>query len=114
VKQGRLEEASKAFDVALQHGETSDGWSDWATVQLARNKMEAAERGLRRAMELDKGNTQAAAKLGIVLAGRGDISEAVGLLEQGIGGVEGERRAAIEELLKGCREKLGAVAKIAG
>jgi tetratricopeptide (TPR) repeat protein len=113
VEQGRLEEASNAFDAALQRGETSEGWSDWATVQLGRNKVEAAELGLRRAMELDKDNAQAAAKLGILLAGRGNISEAVGLLEQGIGGVEGERRAAIEELLRGCREKQAAPVKVA-
>jgi glycosyltransferase involved in cell wall biosynthesis len=106
VECGRLEEASDAFDAALQKQETSDGWSDWATVQLACKKMSAAERGLRRALQLDGRNAAAAAKLGILMANMGRIPEAIYYLEQGMSGVSGGQQEAVAELLNGCRKKV--------
>jgi tetratricopeptide (TPR) repeat protein len=108
VEDGRLEEASDAFDEALRKQENSNGWSDWATVQLACNRINAAERGLRRALQLDARNARAAAKLGILLASAGRIPEAIYYLEQGIPGIDSAQRVAIDELLKGCWEKVAA------
>jgi glycosyltransferase involved in cell wall biosynthesis len=106
VEQGRLEEASDAFEQALQKHENSNGWSDWATVQIACNRLDAAERGLRRALRLDARNGPAAAKLGILLADMGRITESIPYLEKSLPWFGGAQRAAIEELLKGCRQKL--------
>ncbi|HUC42366.1 MAG TPA: glycosyltransferase [Candidatus Micrarchaeaceae archaeon] len=102
-EQGRLEEASTAFAYVLQHSETSAGWSDWATVELARNRVEEAERGFRRALELDEENGPAAAKLGILLANTGRIPEAVPLLEQCLPRIPEAERRAIEEFLGSMR-----------
>jgi glycosyltransferase involved in cell wall biosynthesis len=106
VEQGRLEEASDAFDEALQKQETSAGWCDWATVQMARNRLDAAERGLRRALHLEATNGPAAAKLGILLANMGRITESISYLEKSIPCISGPQRLAIENLLKDCRQKL--------
>ena len=106
AEQGRLEEASAAFEEALQKNESSDGWSDWATVQMARNRLDAAERGLRRALRLNAGNGPAFAKLGILLANMGRITESIPYLEKSIPCIGAPQRAAIEGLLKGCRQKL--------
>jgi tetratricopeptide (TPR) repeat protein len=106
VEQGRLDEASDAFEQALQKLENSNGWSDWATVQMARNRLDAAERGLRRALRLDAKNGPAAAKLGILLANMGRITESIPYLEKSIPCIGAPQRAAIEELLQRCRQKL--------
>jgi tetratricopeptide (TPR) repeat protein len=106
VDQGRLEEASDAFEHALQKHENSNGWSDWATVQMACNRLDAAERGLRRALRLDAKNGPAAAKLGILLANMGRITESIPYLEKSIPCIGAPQRAAIEELLQRCRQKL--------
>jgi glycosyltransferase involved in cell wall biosynthesis len=109
AEQGRLEEASRAFDEALQKHETSIGWCDWATVQLACKRPAAAERGLRRALQLDAKNGLAAAKLGILLANMDRISDSICYLEQSLPHIGDAQRPAIEGLLKGYRERLASV-----
>lgn len=104
-EQGRVDEASNVLGEALRQGETSEGWSDWATVQLARNRPSEAERGFRRALILDANNGQAAAKLGILLANLGRMNEAIFPLELSVPRIPGAERAAVVELLKECRAK---------
>jgi tetratricopeptide (TPR) repeat protein len=105
-KEGRIEEASHVLGEALRQGETSEGWSDWATLQLARNRLPEAERGFRRALLLDANNGQAAAKLGILLANLGRTHEAVLPLELSIPRIPRVDRAGVVELLNECRAKL--------
>jgi cephalosporin hydroxylase/glycosyltransferase involved in cell wall biosynthesis len=106
IQQGRLEEASDAFEEALQKQETSDNWSNWATVQLARNRTDAAEQGLRRALRLDPENGLAAAKLGVLLANMGRLPESIALLEKSIPRIDGAQRTTIEGLLSEYRKKI--------
>jgi tetratricopeptide (TPR) repeat protein len=101
---GRLQQASSAFELALRNHETSDAWSDWATVQLALNRIAAAEQGFRRALQLDAANAQAAAKLGILLAKSGKPTESIPYLEQSLSRASGPERTAIEELLAQIRQ----------
>jgi glycosyltransferase involved in cell wall biosynthesis len=103
---GRMEEAANLFEEVLQEHETSITWSDWATVQLARNRVREAEIGLRRSLVLDSNNAQAAAKLGILLANLGRTRDSIPFLEQGIPGVAGAERTAVKSLLDESRAKL--------
>jgi glycosyltransferase involved in cell wall biosynthesis len=102
---GKLEEASKEFRAALDERESSDGWSDWATIQLACGRTADAEHGFRRSLALDGENASASLKLGVLLAGQGRIREAIPILEQALLGAAPEDRESIRSLLKQCREK---------
>jgi len=105
-EQGRLEEASRVFSEALHQGENSDGWSDWATVQLACQRLFDAERGFRRALVLDANNGLAAAKLGVLLANLGRTNEALLPLELSLPRIPPDDRGRMKELLRECRAKL--------
>ena len=85
--------------------ETSDGWNDWATAQLARGRPAEAEQGYRRALELDSLNNQAAANLGILLVSKEQFVEAIPFLEQSATSVDEQQRAVIAALLAECRKK---------
>jgi glycosyltransferase involved in cell wall biosynthesis len=100
------DEAANLVEEALQEHETSIAWSDWATVQLARSRVREAELGLRRSLALDSNNSQAAAKLGILLAVLGRTRDSISYLEQGISGTTGDEQAAVICLLSESRAKL--------
>lgn len=102
---GKLEEASKEFRAALEERESSDGWSDWATIQLACGRPADAEQGFCRSLKLDAGNGNAALKLGILLAGQGRIREAIPILEQAMTCASPDDRESIRSLLDQCRER---------
>lgn len=103
---GRLEDAAEAFRLALEAEETGNGWSDWATVQLARGLTADAERGFRRSVALDPANGLLAAKLGILLAGQGRVREAIPILEQCVSLISSAERATFEALLNDCRSRI--------
>jgi glycosyltransferase involved in cell wall biosynthesis len=103
---GHLQEAARLFEETLAERQTSNGWSDWATVQMALDRADAAEQGLRGALRLDENNAQAEAKLGILVASLGRADESIPYLERSIPGMVGEERVAVEKLLNECRRKL--------
>ena len=107
-EQGRLEEASDGFRKLLVQQESSKAWSDWATVQLACERISDAEQGLRRALAFDAQNQQAARKLGILLANLEKSQEAIPYLQHSIAALSGENRTAVQELLNQCRTKVAA------
>jgi glycosyltransferase involved in cell wall biosynthesis len=102
---GNLEEAANLFEAVLKEHQTSNGWSDWATVQLARGRTGEAEEGLRRALRLDPHNAKAEAKLGILIASLGRTDEAIPYLERSVAGITGEDHAALMKLLSESRTK---------
>ena len=65
----RFEQASALFAEVLERRETSDVWCDWATALTICEDTSGAERGFRRALDLNAGNDLAALKLGVLLAG---------------------------------------------
>lgn len=67
-QQGRLKDAAHAICRALELGETSARWNDYGTIALALASLEEAERGYRRAVDLDQTNTTAATNLVVLLA----------------------------------------------
>ena len=101
----RYQEATVLLSQTLLAQETSDGWNDWATAQLARGRPGEAEQGYRRALELDSLNNQAAANLGILLVSKEQFVEAIPFLEQSATSVDEQQRAVIAALLAECRKK---------
>jgi len=61
--EGQYQAALECFEECLRQAETSEVWNDWATTQFAAGRLEVAKRGLKRALELDPHNAQAAANL---------------------------------------------------
>ncbi len=104
--QGSYDQAARLFAEALDIQETSDCWNDWATAEMLCERGPSGERGFRYALDLNPHNQQAAANLGIFLAGLDRHAEAIALLEQPLEGVDQQQRDAIAQLLTNCREKL--------
>ena len=112
-QEGQFLEAVRLLGEALGGVETSERWNDWATVQLACHRAAESEQGYRRAVELDPGNGQAAANLGILLASLERPAEAIPFLEQGAWALDEPHRAAVLGLLEECRkEQVSAVIRI--
>ena len=113
-EQGRYEEAARLFTEALEVKETADGWNDWATAQMLSEHRVMAERGYRRALELDGAHQQTAANLGILLVRSGRFGEALPLLERTMNGTDGQQNNVVAQLLGHCRERLAQARGIAG
>jgi hypothetical protein len=105
-QEGKLEEASRVFGEVLLEQETSERWTDWATVQLARKQVEEAECGFRRALELDGGNTLAALKLGVLMTNLGRFKTAIPYLEMSAARLGDPRRSEVLQLIAECQTRL--------
>lgn len=101
---GRWEEAARLLSEALREDETSEAWSDWASVQYRLGRKEEAEAGYRAALGANAQDAQAATNLGVLLIEQGRKEEAAGLLERGRNGLEGEQRAGVERWLQEARK----------
>ncbi|HMD96036.1 MAG TPA: sulfotransferase domain-containing protein [Terriglobia bacterium] len=100
---GRVQESIALFAQALKEHETSACWNDWASAaQLCGHSVEA-ERGFRRALDLDPWNLQAAANLGVLLAMSSRTIEAISFLTRSLCGIDDGQRPAVEKLLRQCR-----------
>lgn len=97
--EGRPEEAVRLLDELLSDEHTTERWNDWATAQLMCDRGTEAEKGYRRALELDTQNSQAAANLGVLLAAQEKAEEAIPLLQQSLGGLEEEQRTVVSSVL---------------
>jgi 2-polyprenyl-3-methyl-5-hydroxy-6-metoxy-1,4-benzoquinol methylase len=102
---GEFQAAADVLRAALRDEETSDRWNDWATLEVACNRMANAEGGYRRALELDPGHGQAAANLGVLLASLDRKTEALKYLEQGAAKVDETQRVILLDLLLDLRQK---------
>jgi Tfp pilus assembly protein PilF len=60
---GRLSEAAQLLEELLRHHGNAERWNDWASVQFARVFTSDAERGYRRAIELEPGAREAVSGL---------------------------------------------------
>lgn len=99
--QGRVVEASRLLSDALGQCESSDRWNHWAVAELM-----LAERGFRRALEIDPSHAKAAMNLGILLFSVGRLDEAVPFLERSLARVTGATRTQILTLLGLCVRRL--------
>ena len=60
---GQYQEAIGCFEECLRQAETSEIWNDWATAQFASGRVREARQGLKRALQLNPQNMQAAENL---------------------------------------------------
>jgi GT2 family glycosyltransferase/glycosyltransferase involved in cell wall biosynthesis/2-polyprenyl-3-methyl-5-hydroxy-6-metoxy-1,4-benzoquinol methylase len=93
---GRFEEALALLRQALGDGESSELWSDLATVQLRRGEAGEAEAGYRIALQMNPNEAQAAANLGAMLLAQGRASEALPFLEHGLATMTAEQRTGMQ------------------
>lgn len=107
-RHGRFDDALGLLGEALEEEETSERWNDWASAQLAVRRLAEAERGFRRALQLDPDNPEACANLGALLATLGRHSEALPYLEKSELRLAGSEKTVIQKLIAECRRAVGA------
>jgi Flp pilus assembly protein TadD len=105
-KRGQFAQSAKLLQYLLKQNDKSELWNDWATVQLIRGATEDAERGYRRALELEPSNREAEVNFGILLAATGHEQEATPLLLDGVKSLKGKQRAKITRIIADCKQKL--------
>jgi Tfp pilus assembly protein PilF len=110
-QQGLYEDAVKQLDGVLREEETGERWSDWATAQFAQSHFAEAERGFRRAMDLDPDLTEAAINFGAMLVSLSRWKEAIAMLEGVMPKLKPEARPIVGALAEQCRTQLGAAAQ---
>lgn len=103
---GQLPQSAMILEDLLKQKDNAEWWNDWASVQLVRGISADAERGYRRALELDPSNREAELNFGILLAAMGRDREAAELLQQGVKSLEGEQRLQIMQIIDQCERKL--------
>jgi len=101
AEQGQYGEALPLIEEALGEEETGERWSDWGAVQRALGNRENAERGFRKALELDPKLATAATNLGVLLFEAGKLEEAAPFLKQAHQSANGEA-AALSKLVEQC------------
>ena len=108
-QEGQFEESARLIGEALLGTETSERWNDWATAVLSCGRPAEAEKGFRRALEMDPQNSEAAANLGVLLVGRERAADAVPFLERGMARADAkadkDQRAQLVGLLADCRSR---------
>jgi len=106
--EGRFREALTALEGSVNEGgdARAEYWNDWGAAALACGDAQKAEKGFRRALELTPENIQAAANLGVLLAGLDRPGEAIPFLAHAATKIGSEQRARLEQLLAGCRNRV--------
>ena len=99
VQEGRTAEAIQSLEATLLNGETAELWNDWATLQCGSGDLVRAEKGYRRAHQLDSAHRQTAINLGLLLLARGQLREGFQLLNPHAATLTLEEKKAIESLI---------------
>lgn len=94
---GRAAEASRVLTDALAQSQSADLWNHWGVAELL-----LAERGFRRALEMDPSHPKAALNLGCVLFTLGRAEEARSLFERSLPGLSGPAQTHVLTLLALC------------
>jgi len=113
-QQGYYADAVTQLDEVLREAETGERWSDWATAQFALSHFPEAERGFRRALELNPELADAAVNFGALLVSLSRWKEAIAMLEGVLPKLPPESRASVSALAEQCRAQLGPVAQSSG
>lgn len=99
-EQKKFTEALKEFSKAIQAGETSDVWNDWAVAQLACGNAAEAENGFRRALTQDSKNSTAATNLVALLSNMGRSLEAMPFVEVAASDLPAKERNGLARLVE--------------
>jgi len=113
-QQGFYEDAVSQLDKVLREEETGERWSDWATAQFALSHFADAERGFRRALELNPELPDAAVSFRAMLASLSRWREAIDMFEGVLPKLQPEARASVSALAEQCRTQLSPVAQSSG
>ncbi len=108
-QQGFYEDAVNHLGEVLQEQETSERWSDWATAHFALSHFPEAERGFRRALELNPDLADAAVNFGTMLASLRRWDEAIASFESVLPKLDPEARTAVAALCEQCRGQRNAM-----
>ena len=107
VEAGKPAEAIPFLAAALHQEETSERWNDWATCQAACEHHAEAEKGYRRAIEIQPLSAEALANLAVLLVNQKRHAEAIPLLERVLAIPGVKQRKLIEDLLAACKAAVG-------
>jgi tetratricopeptide (TPR) repeat protein len=110
-EQGFYTDAASHLDELIREEESAERWSDWATAQFALSHFPEAERGFRRALQLNPDLSEAAVSLGAMLVALNRWKEAIATLESVLPKLEPEGRVSVEALVEQCRTQLGPLAQ---
>lgn len=105
-QQGFYEDAVSHLEEVLREEETAERWSDWATAHFALSHFAEAERGFRRALQLNPDLPDAAVSFGTMLASLHRWQEAIDMLEKVLPNLEPAARTAVSALAGQCRAQL--------
>jgi glycosyltransferase involved in cell wall biosynthesis/2-polyprenyl-3-methyl-5-hydroxy-6-metoxy-1,4-benzoquinol methylase len=111
-EQGRFEEAVELFAKTLGEEESSELWNDWATAQFQLGRVEEAEEGYRRAIELDVNNISTALNLGVLLKQVGRAGDAIPWLEKVAAQLGEPDVHAVRAIIEECRKSLSAAPSV--
>jgi Flp pilus assembly protein TadD len=101
--QGQFADAAAILEAAFRENPSSELANDLGAAELACGRIALAEQLFVEALRMDVKNLEAAANLGVLLAGQGRAQEAVVFLESAALRTTGTRKAALEHLLANCR-----------
>jgi tetratricopeptide (TPR) repeat protein len=110
-QQGYYEDALTHLDEIIREEETGERWSDWATAQFALSRFPEAERGFRRALELNPDLPEAAINFGTMLVSLTRWREAIVMLEGVLPKLQPEERNSVSALVEQCRAQLAPAAQ---
>ena len=105
-QQGYYADAVTQLSEVLLADETGERWSDWATAQFALSQFAEAERGFRRALELNPELADAAVNFGAMLVSLSRWKEAIAMLEGALPKLPAEARTSVSALAEQCRAQL--------
>jgi tetratricopeptide (TPR) repeat protein len=107
-QQGFYEDAVKHLDEVLREEETGERWNDWATAQFGLSHFGEAERGFRRALEMNPDLAEAATNFGAMLMTLSRWSEAIGILEGVLPKLDQESQSIVGTLIEQGRAQAAA------
>ena len=96
------------LETAIAGGETCELWNDWATLHCGAGNLREAERGYRRAIELDPSERQPAVNLGLLLFAQGRLADAMPLLDRHKSTLTDEERKAILQIANHLKSQVAA------
>ncbi len=101
---GNYEQARRLLADGLKDSTCSERWNDWAAAELACQRYAEAERGFRKALELEPEYAQASANLGGLLVKQGRKAEALLHLEKSLKGIDQQQQPVVERLIALCKK----------
>jgi Flp pilus assembly protein TadD len=105
INRGEYQQAVQLFAQAVAASSSSNLWNDLGYAQLARGRVQEAERSFRQALAIAPDNPQAAINLGALLANTGKTEAAVQWLERGVSAIDQTQRAVVLDLLANCKNR---------